>query len=70
MLKKSLNQNKNNNNSYQTTKTAKAVSRWRDFIESSQLKEKEYPDSYDSYYSDDYYDLISSYENEFTGGNY
>lgn len=64
MLKKSL---KQNNSSTQKVKTAKAVNRWHDFIESSQLKEKEHPDSY---YSDDYYELISSYENEFTGGNY
>ena len=48
-----------------------SANRWNELIELSQLKEKEYPNEWDTYYTNDYYDLIAKYENEFiNGGNY
>lgn len=65
---KNLSENKKSQN---VKAVKKSINRWHELIELSQLKEREHPDSWDSYYSNDYYDLISNYENEFTnGGNY
>lgn len=52
-------------------KGVKKSARWEDLIKLSQLKEKEYANEWDTYYTDEYYNLISNYENEYiNGGNY
>lgn len=52
---KNLSKNKNN----------KVAVRWDELKELNKLKEQDYPDMWDSYYSNDYYDMIESYRNEY-----
>lgn len=43
----------------------RATVRWSELMELNKLKEQDHPDMWDSYYSDDYYDMIESYRNEY-----
>lgn len=69
---KNLSKTKNNKSRSRELKEVKgSVNRWNELIELSQLKEKEYADEWDTYYTNDYYDIIANYENEYiNGGNY
>lgn len=54
-----------------TTKKNETKTKAKKWKELNRLTEKEHQDIYDSYYDDSYYDLISSYKNEYNErGNY
>lgn len=46
-------------------KNESKTKKWKELKELNRLTEKEHQDIYDSYYDDSYYDLISSYKNEY-----
>lgn len=48
-----------------TKNASRASVRWNELKKLNQLKEQEHPDVYDSYYSDDYYNLLESYKAEY-----